>query len=1136
MLPVFKRFAFLAILLATRGVPSVSWGDDTPANQIRVVESGAGLKESGYAPAGQPIAVQAMPAQPPQGQPGPGQPAGGPTATEAGGTAQPASGEAATESGNQPAIRRGAIITSKGDPVELRQAELGEDGRVAFQFRNQGWPELIQWLSELAGQPFDWLELPGDRVNITTPGRYTVKEVTDLVNRHLLGRGYTILALDGGMTVVKCSSINPAIVPRVAPEDLATVPPHSFVRTSLDVGWLSAEKLATELKSMVSENGKLTALTTTNRIEAMDAAITLRQIAELLAREQDAVSRQSLAPEFRLRHIPADEAKRLLEQFLGISKKPAAPMSPEQMQQMQQMQQMRMQQGGQPQAPESPSTDISVVANTRQNSILIQAPPDRVAVATEFLKRIDVPGDSITSLADVRSRVHVFRLASLDPEKLIEIVQEMNILEPSTRIRVDTDNRALIVSGSAADRFIIEQIISRLDGSGRQFEVLQLRRLEAADVAESISFLMGKKDDKEEPNRGRYNSFMWGGMQQPEKKKEDEFRVAANTRFRQVLLWANEAEMTEVRNLLVKLGELPSPDGSRRVVRTIEADASPETYQYLRGLEKQWRQISPNPLIIPAADRFAPEPKSEANSGPNATTGGSPGNPTGDKSGTSGEAGAGDEAKPNAVPPKSVEGEASAPLGSADDDLAATGSTAPHAALSSPLEAREAENSLLQLTAMQQTVAPTPANTPATPQDSGAPESTFGPIESVDDFDRAFPPKSVNNRLGKAFSDDPRGGAKPSSEAGSEAETGSGDSSGPGESGSGEPIRIEIDAAGNLVLSSSDTAALDRLEDVMLQYAPPRKNYHTFQTRHASATWIRLNLEDFFEQEDDEDDGTNNLSRWIFGFDQQKKEPGGKGLGRPAKLRFISDIDTGTIVVSNATADQLATIGELIRLWDVPEPVNDRKVRYTRLVSLKYSRAERIAETIKETYRDLLSSNDKAFQQGQPNQVGEQVSVPKNAVSTGRSSSGSALVDTGGTGQQGGGSDFSFKGKLSLGIDNVGNTLLVSAEGEPLLKLVCDMIDQLDSAARSSDGVRVVNLSSTINPATLEMALRTLNSAPASVPGDRSVGGPAVGKSNAGGSNGGGPSPPAAGPAAQGQSKSAGTGSRQESSAGMPDG
>ncbi len=178
-------------------------------------------------------------------------------------------------------IRREEAETGQANPEELT-ATVGEDGRVAFQFRNQGWVELVQWLADISDQPLDWRELTADRVNMRSPGRYTVEETRDLFNRHLLARGFTLLEVDGGLTIAKTENINPAMVPRVDLDQLVDLPPHTFVRTSLDVGWLSVEKLAQELSPMISGNGKLTALTTTNRIEAMDAAVNLRQVAQLL--------------------------------------------------------------------------------------------------------------------------------------------------------------------------------------------------------------------------------------------------------------------------------------------------------------------------------------------------------------------------------------------------------------------------------------------------------------------------------------------------------------------------------------------------------------------------------------------------------------------------------------------------------------------------------------------------------------------------------------------------------------------------------------------------------------------------------------------------------------------------------------
>ncbi len=125
-------------------------------------------------------------------------------------------------------IRRDEATIEKSNPDEFN-VMVGEDGRVAFEFRNQRWVELVQWLADISDKPLDWLELPGDRVNLRSPGRYTVEETRDLFNRYLLARGYTLLEIDGGLTVAKTETINPAIVPRVDVAKLLSLPPHTFV-------------------------------------------------------------------------------------------------------------------------------------------------------------------------------------------------------------------------------------------------------------------------------------------------------------------------------------------------------------------------------------------------------------------------------------------------------------------------------------------------------------------------------------------------------------------------------------------------------------------------------------------------------------------------------------------------------------------------------------------------------------------------------------------------------------------------------------------------------------------------------------------------------------------------------------------
>ena len=226
------------------------------------------------------------------------------------------------------------------------------------------------------------------------------------------------------------------------------------------------------------------------------------------------------------------------------------------------------------------------------------------------------------------------------------------------------------------------------------------------------------------------------------------------------------------------------------------------------------------------------------------------------------------------------------------------------------------------------------------------------------------------------------------------------------------------------MLISPDTEALDRLENMMLQFRPPKRPYRVFKIKYASSYWVRLNLEDYFEDlEADGESEADVFYRWWFDIEESSDDSPG-GLGKNAKLRFVDDPDTNTIVVSGATSEQLRTIGELIELWDVEEPVNKKKMRFTRLVSMKYGQADKIAETIKDAYRDLLSSNDKAFSSGGKGQGQGQGDERKN-VPRNREGNGSGLVDD--KGKEGGGADFSFKGKLSIGVDKVGNTLLISA-------------------------------------------------------------------------------------------------------------
>jgi type II secretory pathway component GspD/PulD (secretin) len=270
------------------------------------------------------------------------------------------------------------------------------------------------------------------------------------------------------------------------------------------------------------------------------------------------------------------------------------------------------------------------------------------------------------------------------------------------------------------------------------------------------------------------------------------------------------------------------------------------------------------------------------------------------------------------------------------------------------------------------------------------------------------------------------------------------------------------DADGRIILHSSDTTALDVFEELLEDLRPPSKDYAVFKLEYASASWVVLQLEDFFEE--NEDDNRNRFPFFFF-FDEQPETKQSLGLADRRPIRFISDIDTNTIIVRNATNDQLVTVRELIELYDIREPVNREKSRHTKLVAIRYSKASVIADQVKDVFRDLLSGNDKAFQQqNAPNQQRQR------SDSGGIFAQGLAFGDGDAATQSD--TRASFQGKLSLGVDDTTNTLLVSTEGETLMKLVVAMIEDLDRAAQPADNVRIVRLRPGSNYGEIRNALR----------------------------------------------------------------
>lgn len=926
--------------------------------QQPVAFEAAGDVQVQAAPGGVQMAQPGQPGGPIPGGPGPmGPQREGKPGQPMGGGGKP-DGDKKTGKESQDPIQRKDKPATPADPKEL-EVHPDDQGKVKFNFRGQAWPDVLDWLAEISHTSLDWQELPGDYLNLTTQRAYSVDEIRDLLNERLMTRGYTILRQKEGLVVSKLEGINPARVPRIHAEDLRYSDDHEFVKVSFPLSWLLAEDAVEELKPMLSKYGTMSALSTSNRLEVMDVVTNLRQMQHLLQEEQSSEVRSAKVHEFFLRYTRAEDVKNQLESLLGMAKPGGGGgmMNPQMMQQMQQMQQQMMQQqmqqaqqgGGAKRQRPGGTDDIHLVINSRQNSIIANAPPNKLVVIAEAVKMFDVPPQPGATIGANFQRVKVFRLAQLDPKALQSMLLQAGNLDPTTQLVVDEKNKALVAYATPADQMTIEALISKLDGTGRQFKVIRLRRLQADYVAGSIRFMMGDDEEEDDSSRNRgYYSYYDFGRSRSEPKDNDKFRVDADVINNRLLLYANEIELESIENLLVQLGEIPAGgDSQRGRLRTLELGSSEDAQKLLNRLKEVWPQISPAPLKIDV-----PEAKEAPQLEPTEKP----------------------EVKEEKEKGKSPE---------QDKEEAVTHFPA--------------DQMSIHLAAVVQT---------ESPEATTATEDGLEGLSQEELKQRYFP--QAGNK--------------------SDAKTANND----------QPVVIQVDANGRLTLASENPAMLDLIEDVLNEMTPPPKQWEVFELKYAPAYWVSLNLEDFFDEEEEEDD--TGGSPWFWDYSQEEKKEDPLRLSQRKKLKFLADSDTNTIVVQNATADQLVTVRELIELYDKPEPVTEEKTRLNATYAVRFSRATAIAESVKEVFRDLLSSNDKSLQSPQQG-GGDREKTPDRYSSSLLTRSGS-----------------SFNGKLSIGVDDISNTLLISAEGEPLMNLVMDMVKRIDEAAKPVSTVRVVNL------------------------------------------------------------------------------
>lgn len=518
---------------------------------------------------------------------------GAPPASAAVPAATPSAGVPASNpsAANQPLKGAAAAGTNAAGSSSPAGSDAADESTklVQLDFQDQKWLPVLQWVAEQRHLNLDWQQLPEGTLNLTSARQYTIDEAEDLINMQLLARGFTLLQFGEVLRVVPLKNVDVTLVPRVTPEELATLQPHRFVRVTFPLTWMLADEAASEFKPLISPYGQLLPMASSNRLETMDAVANLREMYRVLTRAEGDETRRERVAEFRLKHRKAEEVAIKVRQLLGLPPETSQPTADTQTQLDIETTKFRNEAVKQLGAGAQPllkdKSEVHLVVNVEENSILINGRPDKIEIVRQAIEAMDKPEPPRESSWDTFNRVKVYPLSGIDPQAITQLmasIQRAGNIDKATKIQYDASYNRLVVFGAPEDQVTVGGIIDSFRTEGRHAEVLALEQLDAAYATKAIKLVL-KNPERPSATPGAIS--------------DGRFQIESDPSHNRLLLWATPAEVKEVRTFLEGLGETFAA-GSGAPKMHIVSLRGAKSAVVAERLKTIWKELSDAPLII----------------------------------------------------------------------------------------------------------------------------------------------------------------------------------------------------------------------------------------------------------------------------------------------------------------------------------------------------------------------------------------------------------------------------------------------------------------------------------------------------------------------------------------------------------
>ena len=439
-------------------------------------------------------------------------------------------------------------------------SRTGEKREFSFSFENAPWKIVLEYFAKKAKLTLDGNNLPPDTFNYRDPNLYTLTEALDVINGYLIPKNYILVRRDKFLVIHNLENpVPPGIVPDVSPEEIKNYGRNEMMRVVFSIkAGVDVTEIVKDVEGMVNENyGKVQSLAAAQTVIVTDTGDKLRRIAKLLEKVVDTPEPGDLAMRaFPLQYIRATDAEEHLTTLLNALKKStnvsfsaSQQQSSDPRERFRQMMASRFGGGrggrggssrggssrGGSSGGSSRSTrtsgdaNVRVASDIRTNSVIVTASVEKIKLAEQIVKAIDVPAKEGQLVEQMQNNQPYLKSYKVRGVTATEVTKTLSVLLPEGSV-INEDGRAgtIHIFGNKEVHQMAEELISEMGGSGGGVAIVSVKYNDPTAVAATLA-----------------NMFINDGQSAPS--------IQADSRGRQLLVRGSKSQIEQIKTLVTQL-------------------------------------------------------------------------------------------------------------------------------------------------------------------------------------------------------------------------------------------------------------------------------------------------------------------------------------------------------------------------------------------------------------------------------------------------------------------------------------------------------------------------------------------------------------------------------------------------------